>query len=140
MNEEDIEKQGLEKIHTDLTAIIGEFIDVLAGQGEEAIAIALKDIENNSKNDASLLHNLNNEKIIQALSISFQLMNLVEENASVQFRRKVENYLGIEAIRGSWAETFNKLQGKGLTEEQIADILPKVMVMPVLTAHPTEAK
>lgn len=140
MKKEEIEKQGLEKIHTDLTAIMGAFMDVLEGQGEEAIAIALKDIEDNTKNDGSVLHHLNNEKIIQALSISFQLMNLVEENASVQFRRKVENHMGLDAIRGSWAETFKKLQEKGLTEEQIADILPNVMVMPVLTAHPTEAK
>ncbi len=140
MKKEKIEKQGLEKIHNDLTAIIDAFRDVLEEQGEEAIATALKNIEDNTKNDGSVLHHLNNEKIIQALSISFQLMNLVEENASVQFRRKVENNLGIDAIRGSWGETFKKLQDKGLTEEQIADILPNVMVMPVLTAHPTEAK
>ncbi len=140
MKKEDIEKEGIEKIHTDFNSIMDAFMDVLAGQGEEAIAVTLKDIEDNSKNEGSVLHNPNNEKIIQALSISFQLINLVEENATVQFRRRVENHVGIEAIRGSWGETLNKLQGKGLTEEQIADILPKVMVMPVLTAHPTEAK
>ncbi len=72
--------------------------------------------------------------------MGFQLMNLVAENASVQFRRKVENHVGIDAIRGAWGEIFKKLLGKGLTEEQIADVLPNVMVMPVLTTHPTEAK
>jgi phosphoenolpyruvate carboxylase len=140
MKKEDIEKQGLKKIHTDLIAIMDAFRDILKGQGEEAIAVALKNIDGNKKNEGAVLNNINSEKIIQALSMSFQLMNLVEENASVQFRRKVENHMGIDAIRGAWGETFKKLLGKGLTEEQIADVLPNVMVMPVLTAHPTEAK
>ncbi len=39
MKKEDIEKQGLKKIHTDLTAIMDTFRDILKGQGEEAIAI-----------------------------------------------------------------------------------------------------
>ncbi|MGF1586918.1 MAG: phosphoenolpyruvate carboxylase [Bacteroidales bacterium] len=140
MKKEEIEKQGLKKINTDLIAIMDAFRDILIGQGEEAIAVVLKNIYGNKKNEGAVLNNINSEKIIQALSISFQLMNLVEENASVQFRRKVENHVGIDSIRGGWGETFKKLLGKGLTEEQIADVLPNVMVMPVLTAHPTEAK
>jgi phosphoenolpyruvate carboxylase len=140
MKKEDIEKQGLKKIHNDFTAIMDAFREVLMGQGEEAVAVALKDIDGNSLSEAAIQHHGNDEKIIQALSISFQLMNLVEENASVQFRRQVENHIGLDAIRGAWGETFQKLISMGLNEEQIADILPKVMVMPVLTAHPTEAK
>jgi phosphoenolpyruvate carboxylase len=140
MKKEDIEKQGLKKIHEDFSSIMEAFRDVLRGQGEEEVAIALKDIDGNSQIEESFLHNGNSEKLIQALSISFQLMNLVEENASVQYRRKVENHAGVDAIRGSWGETFQKLTRMGLTEEQIAEILPKVLVMPVLTAHPTEAK
>ncbi|MCA1745460.1 MAG: phosphoenolpyruvate carboxylase, partial [Bacteroidales bacterium] len=80
------------------------------------------------------------DKLVQALSILFQLMNLVEENSAAQYRRKVENRLGASFIRGSWAETFTKWQKQGLSEEDIAAILPNVLVNPVLTAHPTEAK
>lgn len=140
MKKEDIEKNGLKKIHEDFSAIMEAFREVLRGQGEEEVAIALQDHDVTSQSEGSFLHNGNGEKIIQALSISFQLMNLVEENASVQFRRKVENHVGVDAIRGSWGETFQKLLGMGLTEEQIANILPQIVVMPVLTAHPTEAK
>lgn len=140
MKKREIEKLGLVKIHTDLSAIMHSFMEVLKGENEDEIAKALKDITDISNIENYDSHNLNNEKIIQALSISFQLMNLVEENASVQFRRKVENQIGIESIRGSWGETFKKLQNMGLAEEQIAEILPKITVMPVLTAHPTEAK
>lgn len=140
MRKTEIEKQGLEKIHTDLRSIMDAFVDVLEGQGEHAIAQVLKEVEDGAQSNDLPLNGVDNEKIIRALSISFQLMNLVEENASVQFRRKVENHVGLDAIRGSWGETFQKLQKQGLNEEQIAEILPKVLVMPVLTAHPTEAK
>jgi phosphoenolpyruvate carboxylase len=43
-------------------------------------------------------------------------MNLVEENAAVQYRRKLENRTGAASIRGSWAETFKKWQKQGLNE------------------------
>ncbi|MFQ3578641.1 MAG: phosphoenolpyruvate carboxylase, partial [Bacteroidales bacterium] len=137
---ETIEKQGLEKIHTDLIAILNSFLHVLEEQHEKDIAVELKNINSDTPISTPILQNKNIEKIIQALSISFQLMNLVEENASLQFRRKIENHLGLDSIRGSWGETFKKLLDNGLTEEQIANILPHVTVMPILTAHPTEAK
>jgi phosphoenolpyruvate carboxylase len=140
MKKEHIENQGLEKIHTDLTEIMHAFMEVLNAQGEESITKALKDFDSNIYDTESIPNDINNEKIIQALSIGFQLMNLVEENASVQFRRKLENQMGLDSIRGSLGEIFAKLIENGLTEEQIANILPNVTVMPVLTAHPTEAK
>jgi phosphoenolpyruvate carboxylase len=135
-----IEKQGLQKIHRDLRTILNFFKEVLISQNEESVAEALNDIDGCAKTLENIKPNGNEEKIIQALSISFQLMNLVEENATVQFRRKVENNLGIDAIRGSWGETFNKLLKLGLNQQQIAETLPRVLVCPVLTAHPTEAK
>ncbi len=140
MKKEGISEQVLKKIHLDFQSIMNAFREVLIDQNEEDIALALKGIGGNSRGEGHIPRNGNEEKLIQALSISFQLMNLVEENASVQFRRSVENHLGIDAIRGSWGESFRKLIHMGLSEEQIAEILPSVMVMPVLTAHPTEAK
>lgn len=133
-----IETDGLQKIGKDLTAISVLFKEVLKDLKEDAVAKLLLSLaeedEVNTKNQVS------EEKLIQALSILFQIMNLVEENAAVQYRRKVENRIGASYIRGSWAETFHKWQKQGLNEQQIADLLPKVHIMPVLTAHPTEAK
>lgn len=79
-------------------------------------------------------------KHIQVLSIYLQLMNLVEENAAVQNRRKVSDKESPLKIRGSWVETFTRLKAKGLSMQEIADFLTKVKLIPVLTAHPTEAK
>lgn len=86
------------------------------------------------------IHEVPEDRLIQALSISFQLLNLVEENAAVQFRRKIENQLGLPAIRGSWGETLQNWEKQGLSQEQMAALLQEISMMPVLTAHPTEAK
>jgi len=117
----------------------GNFFDaVLRGLGEEKVARLLFAINEDEKE--TIVDTSGEEKLVQALSIYFQLMNLVSENAAVQFRRKLENRLGADSIRGSWAETFSKWRQSGLSQQQIADILPNIHLMPVLTAHPTEAK
>lgn len=134
------EKEGLEKINEDLFSILDSFEEVLKELNEEKIAEIFAQnslLDNTHDKDFSGNHL---EKIVQAQSIIFQLMNLVEENATVQFRRKLENRVGSEAIRGSLTETFQRLQKQGVTEQQIAEILPTLSIMPVLTAHPTEAK
>ncbi len=139
-NKDEIEQQGLQKIHRDLRAAMDALREVLRDLNEDEVAATLKDIDGYEHTTSDDIMAGNEEKSIQALSISFQLMNLVEENATVQFRRKLENNLGLSVIRGSWGETITRLQQKGLTEDQIAAVLPQVKVMPVLTAHPTEAK
>ncbi|NOS55797.1 MAG: phosphoenolpyruvate carboxylase, partial [Cyclobacteriaceae bacterium] len=136
----EIEKQGLLKIENDLDYLTSCFRDVLITLKEIEIANLLSQIDSSSVDASILFNNPSNEKYIQACSILFQLMNLVEENAAVRFRRKLEDEKGPAAIRGSWTETFLRLKEAGVTEEQIAQLLPRVMVMPVLTAHPTEAK
>jgi phosphoenolpyruvate carboxylase len=64
----------------------------------------------------------------------------VEENASVQHRRQLENEGHIDQISGLWPKNLEMLRDLGLTGPQIASALPAMRVEPVLTAHPTEAK
>ena len=136
-----IETDGFKKIGNDLHLVSSYFSSVLKDLNEELVARMLFEISEEEKVVAEEKEEVaRREKLVQALSIYFQLMNLVEENAAVQFRRKVENKIGAEHIRGSWAETFVRWKKAGLTEDQIASILPQITVQPVLTAHPTEAK
>ncbi|MFW9598749.1 MAG: phosphoenolpyruvate carboxylase [Paludibacter sp.] len=132
------EIEGFKKIIDDLHTA-GKFFDaVLRGLGEEKVAGLLFSI--NYFDKETNVETSDEDKLIQALSIYFQLMNLVSENAAVQFRRKLENRSGAENIRGSWAETFKRWRQRGLTQHQISKLLPQIHLMPVLTAHPTEAK
>lgn len=83
---------------------------------------------------------LSSEKIIQALSIYFQLMTLVEENGAAQYRRRLEDQDKGTGIRGSWAEAFHIWKNAGVQEEEMLRAFSETHIIPVLTAHPTEAK
>ena len=80
------------------------------------------------------------ERAIQAASLSFQLLNMVEENAAAQHRRLRESAEGLNAEVGLWGNTLQSLSQAGFSAEQIAAALGQIQVEPVLTAHPTEAK
>lgn len=129
--------QVYDKIGQDMQFLTDCFKTVLNDLGEHQLA-SLLDM-NRDLNERPLDQNLE-EKQIQLLSIYLQLMNLVEENAAVQFRRKLVDNSGMHAVRGSWSETFKRWKDQGLTESQMQEILKKIKVSPVLTAHPTEAK
>jgi phosphoenolpyruvate carboxylase len=55
-------------------------------------------------------------------------------------RRLREKQRGPEAETGLWADNVNQMQRAGLDEAAILEVLQRVLVEPVLTAHPTEAK
>ncbi|WP_020588107.1 phosphoenolpyruvate carboxylase [Desulfobacter curvatus] len=82
---------------------------------------------------------LTSNEYIHMMSMCFQLLNLVEVNGAVQSRRHKEDE-DMAQVNGLWANQFQYLKSKGITEPQILQVLPNVLVEPVLTAHPTEAK
>ncbi|MBS9462473.1 phosphoenolpyruvate carboxylase [Flagellimonas sp. 389] len=137
MDKQTLELEGLQKIRTDFTYLIATFKEMLESLGENDLA-AMIPLENNPspKNQSGIP----DEKLAQAIGICFELLNAVEENAATQFRRKTETQFGLESIRGSWGETLKLWNTSGIKEQEIADLLPKIKVMPVLTAHPSEAK
>ncbi|BFP39387.1 phosphoenolpyruvate carboxylase [Flavobacteriaceae bacterium GF1] len=137
MEKKTLELEGLLKIRTDFNYLVSTFKEMLYSLGEDDIAAMIP----SESNPSSLNHSkVSNGKLAQAIGISFELLNLVEENAATQFRRKTETQFGLENIRGSWGETLKLWKTSGLKEQEIVDLLSKVNVMPVLTAHPTEAK
>jgi phosphoenolpyruvate carboxylase len=134
---ESIQQAGYQKIKNDLNLVMTGFKSMLISIGEKKLAELLPWVNDEITNDTS---EVKDEKLIQAIGMSFELLNLVEENTATQYRRKVETQFGMSAIRGSWAETLQKLSEAGRSPEEIAGALPSIHVMPVLTAHPTEAK
>ncbi|MCB1190201.1 MAG: phosphoenolpyruvate carboxylase [Leptospiraceae bacterium] len=132
-----LEETSLDKIQADLNYLMNCFYEMLKSIKEDSVASMLPWI-NQENPEAN--NEIPDEKLIQAYSISFQLLNMVEENAANQFRRKLESEMGTEKIRGSWEETFAFWKERGLTQGEIKEILPNIEATPVLTAHPTEAK
>ncbi|MFS4415553.1 phosphoenolpyruvate carboxylase [Maribacter sp. 2307ULW6-5] len=132
-----LEQEGLQKIRNDFAYLMNSFKEMLVSLGEADIA-AMIPLEN--EDTPKTVQQVSNQKLAQAIGMSFELLNLVEENAATQFRRKTETKLGLETTRGSWAETFALWKQAGHDPQKMASLLPQITVTPVLTAHPTEAK
>jgi phosphoenolpyruvate carboxylase len=135
---EQIETNEFQKIIDDRSFILSCYEDMLIRINENE-TLKLLQLNKFSENEIKKIA-VSDEKIIQTLGIYFQLITLVEENAATQYRRQVENHEDISSIRGSWAETFKIWIGQGLSEDKMVELIASVNVMPVLTAHPTEAK
>jgi phosphoenolpyruvate carboxylase len=126
------------KIDDDRRFILNCYAEMLTRIGEAAL-IPLFD-PNAPRSSGYSPATIDPEKRIQSLSIYFQLMTLVEENAATQFRRRIESRDHIADVRGSWAETLREWQRMGLSEDAMLRAISATKVTPVLTAHPTEAK
>lgn len=85
-------------------------------------------------NDQELLYTM------QARSIWFQLMNILEENTSVRRRREIETCLGAEHNHNTFAQLLCKAKQMKVPYARVRTCLKQLWVEPVITAHPTEAK
>ncbi len=77
-------------------------------------------------------------QLARAFSFYFELINLAETNH--RKRRRLATQLSADAPpqRGSLRGTLRALKQAGLTRPQVCDLLARVCVSPVFTAHPTE--
>lgn len=133
----DTKNSPFQKIFEDRKFIIDCYTEMLTRINEDEIVALI----NNTSNGLELKDKeLNSDKTIQSLSIYFQLITLVEENAATQYRRKLESQDKMTHIRGSWAETFSIWKNAKIDEEEMLKAISETTVLPVLTAHPTEAK
>lgn len=128
-------KNALGKPYGDLHFLLNCFKEVLAENNQQELVDLLPWL-NSTVPPASVL---TSNEYIHMMSMCFQLLNLVEVNGAVQSRRHKEDE-DMAQVNGLWANQFQSLKSKGVTESQILKVLPKVLVEPVLTAHPTEAK
>ena len=90
----------------------------------------------------ALVHSLAVEQSIlltRAFAFYFELINLAETNH--RKRRRTALYLSGEADRqrGSLAGTLSKMLRVGISAEEAIETLRRVLIVPVFTAHPTEA-
>ncbi len=76
--------------------------------------------------------------VIRAFNIYFSLVNSCEEAYAHQQRRAAER-TG-RTWQGSFIETVREFHAQGISAHQLQTLLDSANYMPVLTAHPTEAK
>ncbi len=129
-------QDALGKPYDDLEFLLKCFAEVLTESDKQELVSLIPWINSPRQPSENLL--LSND-YIHLLSMCFQLLNLVEVNGAVQSRRAKEEK-NMSHVNGLWAINFKMLKERGITEKQILEVLPEVLVEPVLTAHPTEAK
>ncbi len=136
MDQHDARQEGFAKWTSDFEYLRGLFCETLRGDGDGELADFLDACFNGDALGARAL----SARHCQALSIAFQLLNIVEENTANQFRRRAEDPRRGEGERGLWLYNLGDLIQRGFDEAAVRGVLERISVEPVLTAHPTEAK
>jgi phosphoenolpyruvate carboxylase len=77
------------------------------------------------------------EAVAHAFTVYFHLANLAEEHQRIRTLR--ERDTGLRPVRESLAATVGQLRAE-LSADQLAALVGRLEVHPVLTAHPTEAR
>ncbi|MFZ2449664.1 MAG: phosphoenolpyruvate carboxylase [Methylovulum miyakonense] len=78
-------------------------------------------------------------EVIRAFSLYFSLLNIAEESTNLRLRRKeIEN--DKHFWPGSFHDTLLDFQQQGVTVADLQILLDDLQYLPVMTAHPTEAK
>lgn len=80
--------------------------------------------------------------VVKAFGAYFQLVNLAEEEARARVLRRRAREAGASGrpLRESLRDAVFSLARAGRRPEDIQSLLDRVLVLPVFTAHPTEAK
>ena len=77
-------------------------------------------------------------RVTKAFAIYFELTNLAETNHRKRRRRAAKLHAEQPALEGSFRGTFWRMRAAGIDAGQALDVLRKIKVVPVFTAHPTE--
>jgi phosphoenolpyruvate carboxylase len=77
-------------------------------------------------------------RVTKAFAIYFELTNLAETNHRKRRRRAAKLHAEQPALEGSFRGTFRRMRAAGFDAGQALEVLRKIKVVPVFTAHPTE--
>ena len=78
-------------------------------------------------------------QIVRAVNIYFSLLDIVEESLALQDRRQAIN-ANAHMWPGSYHDTLMKMKERGIPFSEVETLLGQLCFLPVLTAHPSEAK
>lgn len=131
-----------------LGSMLGEIITEQHGESAlalvEKVRIAAKNRRQGDETAARILvetinaQNLEQKHIlIKAFSNYFQLINLAEDQQRIRVLRQRERE---KKQKESIEEAVSKLKKRGLSAQEVENLLHKISIRLVMTAHPTEAK
>lgn len=77
--------------------------------------------------------------VVRAFNLYFSLVNIAEETYGLALRRRHAE-AGGHYWQGSFHDTLLTFKESGITPAQLQKLLDALLYLPVMTAHPTEAK
>jgi len=80
------------------------------------------------------------EVVIRAFGLYFRLINLAEERELVRSARRADRTGRDDRPDASIAAAVAWLRRQGATSDEILELVRRLLIVPVLTAHPTEAR
>jgi phosphoenolpyruvate carboxylase len=109
------------------------------------ISLRKNDNPNKRRRLTQFIEGLSSENlvhIVRAFSTYFSLINLAEESYQHHQRRKQLRQMNSKDTlwTGSFDATLYELREQGIHAEQLQTLLDQLAYIPVITAHPTEAK
>lgn len=77
--------------------------------------------------------------VVRAFNLYFSLVNIAEETYGLSLRRR-QAESGGHYWQGSFHDTLLTFKESGIIPDQLQKLLDELLYLPVMTAHPTEAK
>jgi phosphoenolpyruvate carboxylase len=78
--------------------------------------------------------------LVRASSVYFDLLNLAEQQARVRANRLRTLQMTPQPLAESPEAAFLQLRERGVSAQQVGDLLEQAQICPVFTAHPSEAR
>lgn len=131
--------------------LLGQTLQRLGGKGlfatEEKVRSLCKQLRERrtpaiERKLKALLHGLSLEAatgVIRAFAIYFQLVNIAEQHHRIRRRRHYLLHTPEQPQRGSLDQTLRELTGRGIHASDLQRVVDRLDIIPVMTAHPTEA-
>jgi phosphoenolpyruvate carboxylase len=79
-------------------------------------------------------------RALQAQGLWFQLLGLAEQYTAFRARRQAESEVGYDRIPGTFSHVLREARERGVPREKIESVVAALHIVPVITAHPTEAR
>ncbi|WP_303785564.1 phosphoenolpyruvate carboxylase [Azovibrio restrictus] len=103
-----------------------------AREGDDRVRTELTGLLNGLSKDETM-------SVIRAFSYFLQLANIAEDQHHIR-RRRAHELAGSPAREGSLARAFEAIRAAGVSPATLALALQNALIVPVLTAHPTEVQ
>ena len=116
----------------ELVETIRQTAVLFAREGEDRVRAELTQLLNGLSKDETM-------GVIRAFSYFLQLANIAEDQHHIR-RRRAHELAGSPAREGSLVKAFEAVRAAGVSPAALAGCLQNALIVPVLTAHPTEVQ